>query len=85
MIEYEFRAKRGDSNQWGYGYYSKLYDKETNNIEAVISYQHFERADTSFPFPPVDIINIKVSDVEIPNHYYYVRYLPTNFDYLLAS
>ena len=32
-----------------------------------------------------NVINIKVSDVEIPNHYYYVRYLPTNFDYLLAS
>ena len=31
------------------------------------------------------VINIKVSDIEIPNHYYYVRYLPTNFDYLLAS
>ena len=32
-----------------------------------------------------NVINVKVSDVEIPNHYYYVRYLPTNFDYLLAS
>ena len=32
-----------------------------------------------------NVINIKVKDVEIPNHYYYVRYLPTNFDYLLAS
>ena len=32
-----------------------------------------------------NVINIKVRDVEIPNHYYYVRYLPTNFDYLLAS
>ena len=62
MRKYEFRAKRGDSNQWLYGYYSKLYDKETNNIEAVISYQHFERADTSFPFPPVDIINVKVDE-----------------------
>ena len=32
-----------------------------------------------------NVINVKVSDIEIPNHYYYVRYLPTNFDYLLAS
>lgn len=32
-----------------------------------------------------NVINVKVSDVEIPNHYYYVRYLPTYFDYLLAS
>ena len=32
-----------------------------------------------------NVINVKVKDVEIPNHYYYVRYLPTNFDYLLAS
>ena len=32
-----------------------------------------------------NVVNVKVSDVEIPNHYYYVRYLPTNFDYLLAS
>ena len=32
-----------------------------------------------------NVINVKVSDVEIPNHCYYVRYLPTNFDYLLAS
>lgn len=32
-----------------------------------------------------NVINVKVSDVKIPNHYYYVRYLPTNFDYLLAS
>ena len=32
-----------------------------------------------------NVINVKVSDVETPNHYYYVRYLPTNFDYLLAS
>ena len=32
-----------------------------------------------------NVINVKVSDVEIPNHYYYVRYLPTSFDYLLAS
>ena len=31
-----------------------------------------------------NVINVKVSDVETPNHYYYVRYLPTNFDYLLA-
>ena len=62
MRKYEFRAKRGDSNQWLYGYYSKLYDKETNNIEAVISYQHFETADTSFPFPSVDIIDVKVDE-----------------------
>ena len=62
MREYEFRGKRGDSNQWVYGYYSKLYDKETNNIEAVISYQHFETADTSFPFPTVDIIDVKVNE-----------------------
>ena len=62
MREYEFRAKRVDSNQWVYGYYSKLYDKETNNIEAVISYQHFETADTSFPFPTVDIIGVKVDE-----------------------
>lgn len=32
-----------------------------------------------------NVINIKVKDVEIPNHYYYIRYLPINFDYLLAS
>ena len=32
-----------------------------------------------------NVVNIKVSDVGILNHYYYVRYLPTNFDYLLAS
>ena len=32
-----------------------------------------------------NVINVKVKDVEIPNHYYYVRYLPTYFDYLLAS
>ena len=32
-----------------------------------------------------NVINIKVSDFEIPNHYYYVRYLPTNFDYLLSA
>lgn len=32
-----------------------------------------------------NVINVKVKDVKIPNHYYYVRYLPTNFDYLLAS
>ena len=32
-----------------------------------------------------NVINVKVSDVEIPNHYYYVRYLPTNFDYLLSA
>ena len=32
-----------------------------------------------------NVINVKISDVEISNHYYYVRYLPTNFDYLLAS
>ena len=32
-----------------------------------------------------NVVNVKVSDVEIPNHYYYVRCLPTNFDYLLAS
>lgn len=31
------------------------------------------------------VINVKVKDVKTPNHYYYVRYLPTNFDYLLAS
>ena len=31
------------------------------------------------------VVNVKVSDVEIPNLYYYVRYLPTIFDYLLAS
>jgi hypothetical protein len=32
-----------------------------------------------------NVINIKVRDIKMPNHYYYVRYLPTNFDYLLAS
>lgn len=32
-----------------------------------------------------NVINIKVKDIKMPNHYYYVRYLPTNFDYLLAS
>ena len=32
-----------------------------------------------------NVVNVKVKDVKIPNHYYYVRYLPTNFDYLLAS
>ena len=32
-----------------------------------------------------NVINIKVSDFEIPNHYYYVRYIPTNFDYLLSA
>ena len=32
-----------------------------------------------------NVVNVKVSDIEIPNHYYYVRYLPTNFDPLLAS
>ena len=32
-----------------------------------------------------NVVNVKVSDVEIPNHYYYVRYLPTIFDYLLSS
>lgn len=32
-----------------------------------------------------NVINVKVSDAKIPNHYYYVKYLPTNFDYLLAS
>jgi hypothetical protein len=32
-----------------------------------------------------NVINVKVRDIKMPNHYYYVRYLPTNFDYLLAS
>lgn len=32
-----------------------------------------------------NVINVKVKDIKMPNHYYYVRYLPTNFDYLLAS
>ena len=32
-----------------------------------------------------NVINVKVKDIEIPNHYYYVRYLLINFDYLLAS
>lgn len=32
-----------------------------------------------------NVINIKVRDIKMPNLYYYVRYLPTNFDYLLAS
>ena len=32
-----------------------------------------------------NVINIKVKDVKTPNHYYYVRYLPTNFDYLLQG
>ena len=32
-----------------------------------------------------NVVNVKVSDVEISNHYYYVKYLPTIFDSLLAS
>ena len=60
MREYEFRGKRKDNERWVYGYYSKLFDEITNKEEPIISYQHFEAADMSYPYPTVDTINAKV-------------------------
>jgi len=62
MREGLFRGKRIDNECWVEGFYSNLFEESTNKEESIISFQHFEGADMSYPYPTCNTIHALVDE-----------------------
>ena len=62
MEQILFRAKRLDNGAWVEGFYSNLFNEPTNAEETAITFQVFEGADMSYPYPTVNTVHAIVDE-----------------------